>query len=100
MLSLADEENAVNPVLLQLILDVAFPRVSMGAASSSMGCVCVCLCVCFLISTHYYVYGNGYVMGSVRKEISWKQLGLRKLVKNSPSASSLSLGWCLSKSSR
>ena len=45
MLSLADEENAVNPVLLQLILDVAFPRVSMGAASSSMGCVCVSVCL-------------------------------------------------------
>ena len=63
-------------------------------------CVRVCVCVCSLVSTHYYLYGNGYVMGSVKKEISWGELDLRKLVKNSHSASSLSLGWCLSKSSR
>ena len=50
VLSLADEENAVNPVLLWLILDVAFPRVSMAAASSSMVCVCVCLSVCLSAS--------------------------------------------------
>ena len=78
-----------------------FPKSEHGCCQFIHGvCVCVCVCVCFLLSTHYYLYGNGYVMGSVKREISWEELGLRKLVKNSHSASSLSLGWCLSKSSR